>query len=149
MPTATATPTGSNSTEASSSGGRRHRGRRTLGVVSAMAVSAALGACASTSPGHGQSATPASRSVSAAATIVIRNFAFSPDDMTVAPGASVTVHNEDNVAHTVSSVAGAFDTGDVGPGQTVRFTAPRSPGTYRYRCDIHQFMTGTLVVRGG
>ena len=54
--------------------------------------------------------------------------------------------NKDNVAHTVTSITGAFDTGDVQGGSSAHFTAPNKPGTYPYRCGIHQFMTGTLVV---
>lgn len=41
---------------------------------------------------------------------------------------------------------GAFDTGDIAAGATVHFTAPSKPGTFPYRCNIHQFMTGTLTV---
>ncbi len=78
--------------------------------------------------------------------IVIKNFSFSPDSISVEPGATVTVENEDGVAHTLTSDNGAFNTGTVNAGSTAHFTAPAKPGSYPYRCSIHQFMTGSLVV---
>lgn len=81
-------------------------------------------------------------------TIVIRNFAFEPSTLVVAPGAKVTVHNEDPATHTVTATGDpkAFDTGDIQPGATVTFTAPTSAGSYPYICQMHQFMNGTLRV---
>jgi plastocyanin len=66
----------------------------------------------------------------------------------VAPGATVTVTNEDQVAHTITSTKGAFNTGNIGSGQSKTFTAPNTPGSYPYICMIHQYMSGTLVVSG-
>jgi plastocyanin len=85
-----------------------------------------------------------------AATIVIKNFAFSPVRLVVTPGEQVTVHNEDQVAHTVTSTGNgpSFNTGDVAPGTTTTFSAPSTAGTYPYICNIHQYMAGTLVVTG-
>lgn len=80
-------------------------------------------------------------------TITIKNFSFSPSTLTVAPGATVTVHNEDPATHTVTADSNAFNTGDIGSGRTVTFKAPTAPGTYPYICMIHQFMQATLVVR--
>jgi plastocyanin len=78
--------------------------------------------------------------------ITIKNFAFSPASITVAPGATVTVTNSDSVAHTVTSKTGGFDTGDIQAGQSQTFTAPNKAGSYPYICTIHQYMTGTLTV---
>lgn len=83
---------------------------------------------------------------SSGTTIVIHNFAFNPSSLTVAPGTRITVENRDGVTHTLTSDTGAFNTGDVAAGATVHFEAPAKPGTYPYRCNIHQFMTGTLTV---
>ncbi len=79
-------------------------------------------------------------------TIVIRNFAFSPGTITVAPGATVTVRNEDQATHTVTATGKAFDTGNVPGGGTATFKAPTRPGRYAYICQIHQYMTGSLDV---
>jgi plastocyanin len=73
---------------------------------------------------------------------------FSPDSITVSPGAVVTVKNEDSVTHTLTDKANSslFNTGPVSPGQTKTFKAPDKPGSYPFLCTIHQYMTGTLVV---
>ena len=92
------------------------------------------------------SAVAASARPTSASTIVIHNFAFAPGSIKVRPGQKVRVVNRDSVAHTVTSTSGKFNTGDVGPGKTVTFTAPAKAGRYPYRCNIHQYMTGVLVV---
>jgi plastocyanin len=79
--------------------------------------------------------------------VSISNFMFSPMTAEVAPGATVTVVNKDAVAHTLTATGGQFDTGNIGPGQAKTFTAPTAPGSYHYICNIHQYMTGTIVVR--
>ncbi len=73
---------------------------------------------------------------------------FSPATLTVPPGATVTVTNMDQVTHTLTASKGQFTTGDIAPGQSKTFTAPRTPGQYAYICSIHQYMSGTIVVSG-
>jgi len=80
------------------------------------------------------------------AQIDISNFMFVPATLTVEPGTKVTVVNHDDVAHTVTSTSGAFDTGDIAPGSSVVFSAPAHAGDFSYICNIHQYMTGELVV---
>ncbi len=109
------------------------------------------GASAKGMPGMEARMQAASRKAAASAptrgsTITIHNFAFSPGSLKVRPGQKVTVVNRDSVTHTVTSTTGKFNTGDIGPGKTVTFIAPRKAGKYPYRCTIHQYMTGTLVV---
>lgn len=99
--------------------------------------------------GAGSTSTPASVTPAhppSAATIAITNFMFLPAHLTVAPGATITVDNRDNVAHTVTSRSGMFDTRDIAAGTSVTFTAPSRAGNYSYICSIHQYMTGTLTV---
>lgn len=94
-----------------------------------------------TAPGTG----PASP---AAARITIKNYTFKPAKLTVRPGAQITVVNQDSVAHTVTATGPkAFDTGDIGPGKTVTFTAPTKAGNYPYTCTIHPYMKASLSVR--
>jgi len=114
----------------------------------------ALTACGSTSSASATSSAQATGSAASQKpgttdTIVIKNFMFTPDSLTVAPGAVVTVRNEDSVTHTLTDKAdqNAFNTGPVGPNQTKTFKAPEKAGSYPFLCMIHQFMTGTLVVR--
>ncbi|GAA1124065.1 cupredoxin domain-containing protein [Arthrobacter flavus] len=64
----------------------------------------------------------------------------------VAPGAEVTVINNDSVGHTVTSdEEGLFDS-VFGPNETVTFTAPEEAGEYSFFCTPHPGMISTLVV---
>jgi plastocyanin len=72
---------------------------------------------------------------------------FSPMSASVAPGSTVSVTNKDSVTHTLTASGGQFDTGDIDGGQTKTFKAPSKAGTYKYICNIHQYMVGTVVVR--
>lgn len=107
------------------------------------------GAAACGSPHQATGSTGSTGSAGRADTIVIKNFAFQPSTLDAAPGAKVTVENEDSATHTVTASGSAkpFDTGNIAAGATVTFTAPAQPGSYPYICQIHQFMHGTLVVR--
>jgi plastocyanin len=78
--------------------------------------------------------------------IVIRNFAFTPKTLTLAPGTKVQVTNADSTQHTLTADNGAFATGVLAGGKHAVVTVQQA-GTYRYHCDIHPNMTGTLVVR--
>jgi plastocyanin len=73
---------------------------------------------------------------------------FHPASLTVPPGATVTVRNEDTVTHTLTDKSDPklFNTGDIPPHGTKTIKAPGKAGSYPYICMIHQFMTGTLVV---
>jgi plastocyanin len=95
--------------------------------------------------GSGTSA--GSATAKATNSITISNFMFSPMSASVAPGSTVSVTNKDSVTHTLTANGGQFDTGDIGGGQTKTFTAPSKAGTYKYICNIHQYMVGTIVVR--
>lgn len=77
-------------------------------------------------------------------TITISNYVFDPPVSVVPVGTLVTVRNTDGVGHTFSG--NHLESGTLGQNQsfTVEFT---TPGTYRFFCAIHPFMTGTLDVR--
>jgi plastocyanin len=80
------------------------------------------------------------------AEIHVQAFTYSPNPLTVAPGATVSVMNMDTLAHTATGDGGSFDTGDVGPGETETFTAPLAPGSYSYGCAYHDSMAGVVQV---
>ncbi|MFC7407135.1 cupredoxin domain-containing protein [Georgenia alba] len=81
----------------------------------------------------------------AEATVVIADFSYQVPE-TVSAGAEITVTNEDDVGHTVTSdEEGIFDV-VVGPGETVTFTAPEEAGEFPFHCTPHPDMTSTLVV---
>jgi plastocyanin len=58
---------------------------------------------------------------------------------------TVTWTNNDQVAHTVTAADGSFDSGSMQPGQIFVHTFT-TPGTYQYHCQIHPWMTGTVIV---
>ncbi|MBA2470707.1 MAG: metal-binding protein [Pseudonocardiales bacterium] len=80
-------------------------------------------------------------------TIVMKSFTFTPATLTVAPGAKIMVVNQDQAPHTVTANDKSFDSGNISGGQRGAVTAPTKPGSYPYICTIHQYMTGTLIVR--
>ena len=75
----------------------------------------------------------------------IQNFAFNPATITVPVNTTVKWTNKDGVTHTVTSDAGIFNSGNLGANATFsyKFTAP---GSYPYKCTIHTYMTGTVIV---
>ena len=92
----------------------------------------------------------AASSTSAVATtpalITIKNFKFTIP-ASVAPGAKITVKNQDAQNHTVTSATKSiFDVTVVGGG-TATFTAPTKPGSYMFGCSFHANMMGTLVIK--
>jgi plastocyanin len=80
----------------------------------------------------------------AAATITIKNFMFGTP-ITVTTGETVTVKNADTTTHTLAADGGAFDTGNIFAGTSATFVAPK-PGVYKFHCNIHANMHGTLTV---
>jgi len=120
-----------------------------LGMIAAVPFALALVGSTSVptgSPGQGEKA-PSGNVIR----VTIHDFAFSPSRIVVKPGETIEVTNHDGVAHTLSSISGdkaTFTTGSIVPNQTREVEAPMTPGTYRYDCQIHPFMTGTLIVEG-
>ena len=78
--------------------------------------------------------------------VTINNFAFSPADLTVKTGSTVTWTNNDPASHTITSDAGGFSSDPVAKGGTYQFTFSQ-PGTYAYHCSIHPSMKGTIIVQ--
>lgn len=80
-------------------------------------------------------------------TVTISNFAFSPAQLNINTGDTVTWTNKDGVNHPiVSDMAGMFESGNLAPNATFSniFTIA---GTYKYHCSIHPSMTGTITVK--
>lgn len=78
-------------------------------------------------------------------TVRITNFTFEPANLTIAAGDSVTFVNEDSAPHTATADSGAFDTGNLGRGQSATLTF-NGGGSFAYFCQIHPRMRGTLTV---
>jgi plastocyanin len=99
--------------------------------------------------GSGSSGSHPSSAVSKASNVAIKiqNFAYSPATLTVRAGTTLSITNRDMTAHTLTANDGAFDSGTIQPGQTVRVTVHKA-GTFPYHCEFHAFMSGTLKVVG-
>lgn len=80
--------------------------------------------------------------------VTIRNFAYSPRDVTIAIGDTVVWISMDNVAHTVTADDGSFDSGDLrrdGP-PFERTFKEAAPDPIKYHCDHHGGMKGSVIV---
>jgi len=77
--------------------------------------------------------------------ITISGFAYQ-GTLTVPPGATVTVRNEDLFPHTLTAVDDSFTTPVIEGLGEATFQAPTVPGSYPITCQIHPTMSGTLIV---
>jgi plastocyanin len=80
------------------------------------------------------------------AKVSIANFAFTPAEITIAPGESVTWTNDDGAPHGLVYEDGAKGTDVLLPGASFSRQFDR-PGTYDYSCAVHPYMTGRVVAR--
>ncbi|MEJ6398685.1 plastocyanin/azurin family copper-binding protein [Yoonia sp. 208BN28-4] len=79
-------------------------------------------------------------------TVVIQNFAFSPANLQIKAGDTVTWVNQDSTAHSAwESTNNLFDTGLLQPGQSASLTFG-SAGSINYRCRPHANMRGTITI---
>jgi plastocyanin len=77
-------------------------------------------------------------------TVTIDNFTFSPAELTVRIGTTVTWKNHDDIPHTVVS-AGRFKSKVLDTDDSYIFTFT-SAGDYKYFCSLHPHMTGVIKV---
>ena len=77
------------------------------------------------------------QSCSTSATVTMQDNSFTPGDLKVAVGETVTFTNEGAIAHTATATDGAdFDSGSVASGESFEFTAEKA-GTVSYVCTFH------------
>ena len=79
-------------------------------------------------------------------TITVEKFAFSPKEISVAPGTKVVWVNKDETPHTVSAADKGFVSKALDTDDRFEFTFAK-PGDFSYFCTLHPFMTGTVHVR--
>lgn len=77
----------------------------------------------------------------------IKDFSFSPAQITIKAGETVTWRNADSAGHTVTS-----DSGSELDSPLLNITDPYShvfatPGIYTYHCTAHPNMKGTIIVQ--
>ncbi|HEX3550657.1 MAG TPA: cupredoxin domain-containing protein [Candidatus Elarobacter sp.] len=78
--------------------------------------------------------------------IHIRDDAFVPATMTVAPGTTVTFVNDDDDAHTATADDASWDSEGLNQGQKWTHAFAKA-GKYTYHCTVHPMMHGTIVVK--
>jgi plastocyanin len=70
---------------------------------------------------------------------------YSPGQLDVLAGTTVTWQNQDATTHTVTADDGTFDSGYVPPGGSYERLFSK-PGVYAFHCTIHRFMQGVIRV---
>lgn len=105
------------------------------------------------SSGDGAAAGPTITIPSGAA--VQGNTAYEPAQLTASAGAEITVVNNDNVPHTVTSGTAntdpqkgtLFDTSLINGGESGKISlGDVAPGQYDFFCIVHEYMKGVLIV---
>jgi plastocyanin len=76
--------------------------------------------------------------------VTIDNFTFTPAELKLKVGDTVTWSNHDDIPHTVVS-AGKFRSKAMDTDGTFSFTFTAA-GEYKYFCSLHPHMTGTIKV---
>jgi len=79
------------------------------------------------------------------------NWCYTPPEITVSAGKTVTWLNDDSGLHTVTSgyydaADGMFDSGHIDPEKTFSYTFEK-PGIFHYFCNLHPWMEGTVIVK--
>ena len=77
--------------------------------------------------------------------IDIKEFMYSPKELTVAVGTKVTWVNDDQVPHTVAEVNKVFRSGALDTNDSFSYTF-LIPGTFEYFCILHPQMIGNVRV---
>lgn len=70
---------------------------------------------------------------------------YAPRSRHVEPETWVTWSNSGQDVHTVTAVDDAFDSGELAPSEGFSWYFDQ-PGTFRYVCALHPWMTGQIVV---
>ncbi|HZW55738.1 MAG TPA: cupredoxin domain-containing protein [Nitrososphaerales archaeon] len=119
------------------------------GAVGVFQVANGTGTNTSTSSSATAAASGPKVSIVAGSAVNTTSTYYSPSTITVVIGVNNTVTwvNDDQAPHTVTDT-GVFDSGIVAAGGSWTHTFT-TPGTYQYKCTIHPWMTGTIIVKSG
>jgi plastocyanin len=77
----------------------------------------------------------------------MRALGYQPVWASARTGDTLVWTNHDLVPHTVTEVAGAWDSGPVAPGASWRLVLESGRDTVAYACIYHPTMTGSVVVQ--
>jgi len=95
-------------------------------------------------PGDGRAAATASPR-STTHTVVIDSLRFDPQVLRVKAGDTIVWVNHDPFPHTVTAEGKSFDSHEIAPGRSWKYTA-RKAGEFAYACVLHPTMKATLRV---
>jgi plastocyanin len=79
-------------------------------------------------------------------TVIIQNFAFNPNSLTVPVGTTVTWINQESTPHDVVSDTGVFTSPRLNTGANYTYTFTQA-GEYPYYCGIHPSMKAKIIVQ--
>jgi plastocyanin len=79
-------------------------------------------------------------------TVRMEGVKFVPETLTVKRGDVVVWVNKDLFPHTATGEKREFDSGNIAPDQSWKYTATKA-GTFSYVCTLHPTMKGALIVR--
>jgi plastocyanin len=114
----------------------RHRGQLTFALATTIALLVAIAPTIVLS----KPAKPQTHKVT------IKGMKFTPANLTIKAGDSVTWENADDRDHTVDAADNSFNSGNIGPNGTFSFTFNKS-GKFAYNCGLHPRMRGQVVVQ--
>ncbi|MGE0795371.1 MAG: plastocyanin/azurin family copper-binding protein [Acidimicrobiia bacterium] len=114
---------------------------RAVPLLLAALLAVGLGACG----GDDDGASSPPDGAGEGSEVRIASFAFAPETLTVDVGATVTWTNDDGAAHSIEATDGSFVSESLAEGDTFEQTFDAA-GERTYRCGIHQYMRGTVVV---
>jgi plastocyanin len=77
--------------------------------------------------------------------VAIEGFAFTPANLTVKKGTTVTWTNKDSAPHTVTGEDGGPDSATLQPNDTYQFTFSEV-GSFAYHCNFHTSMVAKVTV---
>ena len=118
-----------------------------IGALASLTGLAACGGGSSPSTPTSPSGPPTPPSTAIAIVGDRGNQSFTPNPGP-APGGVASWRNADNQVHRIRSNDGAFDTGDIAPGQTTTPRAVPAAGM-NYHCSIHPGMIGAINAEAG
>jgi amicyanin len=77
----------------------------------------------------------------------IDNFTFTPQEITITRGATLTWVNDDDIPHAIAASDKAFRSKAMDTEERFSFKF-NEPGTYEYFCSLHPHMQGKVIVKG-
>ena len=117
-------------------------------AASAPVASSGASTAAGSPAGGALSCATAPAGSTAAETVTIQNFSFSPQPVQAKVGDVVAWTNKDSATHSATMDDGSCDTDTIASGTTAMLVF-NAPGTYTYHCKVHptQMKDVTVVVQ--